>query len=83
MSGAINELKSQKRNAMWNLDDIYKTYYETGKWNSSAAEYDAKTPAPNVTESSFTLPFPSEDVVFNPNLLKDPIAVDVRSEYSY
>lgn len=83
MSGAIAELKSQKRNSMWNLDGIYKTYYETGKWNASAAEYDAATPVPNVTESSFTLPFPSEDVVFNPNLLKDPVSVDVRSEYSY
>ena len=39
--------------------------------------------APNVTVSSFTLPFPTEDVVFNPNLMKDPVHVDVRSEFSY
>ena len=38
---------------------------------------------PNVTKESFTLPFPSEDVVFNPNLMEDPVHVDVRTEYSY
>lgn len=83
MSGVINELRNQKRNAMWNLNDIYKAYKENGVWDASAAEYDEETPAPNVTEKSFTLPFPSEDVVFNPNLLKDPVSVDVRNEYSY
>lgn len=81
--GAIAELKAQQRNAIWNLSDIYKAYYESGSWDASAAEYDSDTKVPNVTKESFTLPFPSEDVVFNPNLLKDPIHVDVREEYSY
>lgn len=83
MQGAINELKSQHRNAIWNMDGIYKTYYESGKWDASEAQYDTDTPAPNVTSSSFTLPFPTEDVVFNPNLMKDPIHVDVRAEFAY
>lgn len=71
---------------------------ETGKWDMAAAEwnlvntkdnstivteYDDKTPAPNVTASSFTLPFPSEDVVYNPNLLEPAIKVDVRATYTY
>ena len=68
---------------MWNLDEIYKTFFESGQWNASGAQYDTDTPAPNVTASSFTLPFPSEDIVFNPNLMKEPVAVDVRSEFSY
>ena len=45
--------------------------------------YDDSVAAPNVTESSFTLPFPTEDVVFNPHLMEDPIHEDVRSLYSY
>ena len=83
MDGAIAELKAQRRNAMWNLVEIYKTFFESGQWNASGAQYDTDTPAPNVTASSFTLPFPSEDIVFNPNLMKEPVAVDVRSEFSY
>jgi len=41
--------------------------------------------APNVTLSSFTLPFPTEDVVFNGNMASDaPIAeVDIRGTYTY
>lgn len=40
---------------------------------------------PNITvdKSKYTLPLPETDIVFNPSLMKDPIRVDVRSEYSY
>lgn len=40
---------------------------------------------PNVTLSSFTLPFPTEDVVFNGKVASDAPAetVDVRAEYPY
>lgn len=83
----INELKAQKRNALWNCDTAYKTYYESGfaTWDSSKIEYDDSTIAPNVTEKSFQLPFPSEDVTLNPNLSTDAeaISVDVRNTYSY
>ena len=74
------------------VNALYKYYYESGKWdiseaakkeNAGEAGYDTKTAAPNVTEKSFTLPFPSEDVVYNPNLLKDPVSCDVRQEYAY
>ena len=89
---AIKELTSQRRNSYWNVNALYKYYYESGKWdiseaakkeNAGEAGYDTKTAAPNVTEKSFTLPFPSEDVVYNPNLLKDPVSCDVRQEYAY
>ena len=82
--GAINDLVSQKRNAIWGLGTVYKTYYETNTWVvGSDTQYDTETPVPNVTKSSFTLPFPTEDVVFNGHLMEDAIHVDVRSEYSY
>lgn len=82
---AITELASQRRNAYTAYDDVAKNYYETGAWNVDPAttHYDTDTQAPNVTIESFTLPFPTEDVVFNKHLLEDPIHVDVREEYSY
>lgn len=92
MEDAIAEIKAQRRNEYWNLNSLYKYYYENGVWDiSKAAEsgnegeagYNSGTAAPNVTASSFTLPFPSEDVVLNPNLLKDPIHEDVRELYAY
>ena len=92
MQACIDELKAQRRNTYWNLGALYKYYYETGQWDpklaaqeegASEASYDDQTPAPNVTASSFTLPFPDSDVVFNQNLLKEPVHVDVRATYSY
>lgn len=82
---AINELVNQRRNAYNGYDVVAKDYYETKKWNLNADDtyYDTDTQAPNVTVNSFTLPFPTEDVVYNPHLLEDPIRVDVRAEYSY
>lgn len=82
----INEIKAQKRNAWWNCDEVYKTYYESGVWKvTDNCKYDDQTAAPNVTENSFVLPFPTEDVTLNPNLASSaaPIHVDVRSTYSY
>ena len=87
VDSCIKELKSQRRNAMWNVNDAYKTYFESGyaTWDASKIEYDTQTPAPNVTANSFTIPFPTEDVAINPNLGSNaqPIHVDVRSTYSY
>lgn len=85
VNGCIADLKAQHRNAMWNCDAAYKSYYESGTWDASKIEYDTNTPVPNVTESSFSLPFPTEDVALNPNLATNAPAehVDVRSTYSY
>ena len=62
MNGVIDEIKAQRRNPWWNLNSVYKTWYESGKktWvvDESECRYDSDTPAPNVTASSFTLPFP-------------------------
>lgn len=85
VDSCIKELKEQHRNAMWNCDAAYKAYYNSGTWDSSEIQYDENTAAPNVTASSFTLPFPTEDVALNPNLGSNaaPIHVDVRNTYSY
>ena len=85
MSGTINELKQQKRGAYYGLNTLYKNYYESKSWNvdASTMHYATETQAPNVSEQTFTLPFPSQDVVFNGNLQKTPVHVDVRSTYAY
>ena len=85
VNACIKELTAQRRNAMWNCDGAYKTYYESGVWDGSQIQYDSKTIAPNVTAASFTLPYPTEDVDLNPNLGSNatPIHVDVRNTYSY
>lgn len=89
---AINELKNQRRNSYWNLNALFKYYYENGVWDaqkaaesleSGEALYDTDTPAPNVTSSSFTLPFPSDDIVFNPNLMNEAVHVDIRETFAY
>lgn len=89
---AINELKAQRRNQYWNLNLLYKTYYETGQWQlvnkddageDQTTTYDEETLPPNVTEASFTIPFPMEDLTFNPLLKEKAIHVDVRATYSY
>lgn len=98
MDGAIAEIKAQKRNEVYSYGEPCENYFdtgfdkETGKWDLTAAEwtvdpavtyYNDTKAAPNVTASSFTLPFPQEDVVFNPNLLQPAVEVDVRATYVY
>lgn len=89
---AIDEIKKQRRNSYWNLNALYKYYFNNGVWDiqksaesedSGEAMYDNTTDAPNITVDSFTLPFPSEDVVFNPDLLKPAEHIDVRATYSF
>ncbi len=91
----IEEIKAQQRNPLWNLNDCYKNYYQNGTWDNTNVVYDNKTSVPNPValmkldqvsnKQYFCLPFPSEDVVFNPNLGSnvDGIHVDVRATYSY
>ena len=99
MDKMIAELKAQKRNNIYGYDGVAKNYYEKGDWtleglqdaegntiyvgyNDPATNADAPQ-APNVTASSFTLPLPSEDVVFNKNLMEAARPVDVRATYKY
>ena len=87
VNSCIAEIKSQYRNAIWNCNSLYKTYYESGTWDLKAADvtYDSSTDAPNVTAASFTLPFPTEDVALNPNVASSApsVHVDVRATYQY
>lgn len=89
VNACINELKSQHRNQLWNCDALYKAYYQSGAWGLTTAdgtvEYNFDTPIPNVTEKSFVLPFPTEDVALNPNVASDApsVHVNIREVYSY
>ncbi len=86
MQGAINEIRNQRRNDWYGLGTLYEAYYESGYQTWTITEdvrYNTNTPAPNVTASSFTLPFPTEDIVFNPHLAEPAVEVDVRALYSY
>lgn len=82
---AMNILKGQRRNGYYGLSDLYKEYYANQVWNvdESTMYYETNTPKPNVTASVFKLPFPDEDVVYNPHLLEEAQHVDVRTEFAY
>ena len=75
---------------------MFKEYFKTGQWQLVNKDDDGKDqtamyaspsdggdPIPNVTENSFTIPFPMEDLTFNPRLKDEPIHVDVRATYQY
>lgn len=93
----VNELIGQRRSYYGGLDNLYKTYYETGNWvvDTSSMIYDTNATAvnpealmktdPDTGKRYFYLPFPTEDVVYNPNLGSnvDGVHVDVRETYSY
>ena len=93
----VAELTSQKRNAFWGLNDLYKGYFTSGTWSLDPSKqgYDDSTSAPNVNvmlradsetgKSYFALPMSAEDVLFNPNLGSNVEGehVDVRTTYSY
>lgn len=81
-SGAIAEIKAQRRNGYNGLNDLYKAYYNGGKkdgWNIDAhpASYDTGAAAPNVTDRSFTIPLPSSDISYNPLLMEAPEDFDL------
>jgi len=81
----MEELRNQKRNNVYSYGEAAEKYYETGTWSidPSVTLYNEDIAAPKVTKDIFTLPLAQEDVVFNPNLLKDAVDVDVRETYKY
>lgn len=95
VDAVIAELKAQRRSTYAYLDDIYKAFVcdEKGKyvgpganpWDASKAVYNANEELTDVKPSMFTMPFPTEDVVLNPNVAStaQPIHVDVRETYTY
>lgn len=81
--GAINEIKAQKRNTYAGLNALYKDYYDSNysAWNydPSTMFYDENTPAPNVTDRSFTIPMSSVDISYNPLLMEAPEDFDLST----
>jgi len=79
----VSDIQNQRRNAfVGSLDTVYKTYYETGVWNASEITYDTTTATPTADQilAKVTgLPFPSEDVVYNPNLDADAQEYDLST----
>lgn len=87
---AISELKAQHRSTYIGLSDLYKSYFADGQYNTSVfgtissdnVYYDKTPTIPNVTDASFTLPFPDTDLGLNPHLGEEPIEVDI-DQYTY
>ncbi|MCQ2141253.1 MAG: RagB/SusD family nutrient uptake outer membrane protein [Bacteroidales bacterium] len=92
----IAEIKAQRRSVYNGLGDVYKNYYESGMttfeynpadvyYGNASKNYVGDNDNPNVTIDSFTLPFPTEDVVFNSNMETSAPAenVNVRELYKY
>ena len=68
-------------------DDLTAFDATKAEWDAEGNDvrYNEDDPARStyVNDKIFTLPLPSEDVVFNPHLLEPAVPVDVRTEYVY
>ena len=83
---AVSNIQAQRRNSYGEgLNDLYKAYYESGVWNSDAANAivynsDEFVPTADAIKAKLkALPFPSEDVVYNPNLEKEAQSFDLST----
>lgn len=69
---AVADIQAQRRNSYGDgLNAAYKAYYENGSWDTSAVSYntDEFSPTADAIKAKLAaMPFPSEDVVYNPNL---------------
>ena len=95
VDGCIAELKAQRRSHWDGISGVYKDYVvgDDGSyagpgahtWDQSKISYNASDELKDVKPEMFTIPFPTEDVVMNPNVGSDaePVSVDVRATYSY
>ena len=63
--------------------DASKAEWKTDFENEVRYNEDDPARSTYVNENIFTLPLPSEDVVFNPHLMEPAVPVDVRTEYVY
>lgn len=75
---AIAELKAQRRSSYNGLF----SFYESGALNTDDTYYDKNPTIPNVTDDSFTLPFPDTDLTLNKHLLEPAVDQDI-SQYTY
>jgi len=80
---AVADIQAQRRNSYGgDLNEVYKAYYTNGVWDASAIVYntDEFTPTANAIKAKLNaLPFPSEDVVYNPNLEKEAQPFDLST----
>ncbi len=95
VASCISELLSQRRSGYDGLGNAYEKYVksaageyvgpEANPWDNSQIKYKGDEELVDVKASMFTLPFPSEDVVLNPNVGSDVpgVSVDVRETYRY
>ncbi|MBO4624210.1 MAG: RagB/SusD family nutrient uptake outer membrane protein [Bacteroidales bacterium] len=95
MDACIAELLAQRRSHWDGISGVYKdyvvaddgSYFGPGAhaWDKSSIVYNTTEELTDVKPSMFTIPFPTEDVVMNPNVgsTVDPIHVDVRETFSY
>lgn len=95
VDGCIADLLAQRRSYWGGLDAAYKNYVTDDQgnyvgpgahaWDITGVTYDASEELTDVKPEMFTLPFPTEDVVMNPNMASTAAAVhvDVRETYSY
>ena len=95
VNSCISELLAQRRSAWDGLAKAYGNYVldATGEyagpgakaWDNSEIKYKGDEELVDVKASMFTMPFPSEDVVLNPNMGSDVegVHVDVRETYKY
>lgn len=95
VNGCIAELKAQRRSSYDGLANAYSNYVMNSAgeyvgpganpWDNSEIKYKADQELVDVKASMFTLPFPTEDVVLNPNVGSDVpgVHVDVRETYKY
>ena len=92
--GVKTELLGQRRSNWDGISGMYEKYVmkdgnyvgpEANPWDASQISYNPKDELTNVVPSMFTVPFPTEDVVMNPNVGSDaePVHVDVRATFSY
>ena len=95
VNGCISELLAQRRSSYGGLDAAYKQYVtdEQGNyvgpgaraWDASGITYSGNEELTDVKPEMFTIPFPTEDVVMNPNVASTApaVRVDVRATYFY
>ena len=95
VDACIADLKAQRRSHWDGLDKAYKSYVidDEGNyfgpgahdWDNSEIIYNPAEELVDVKPSMFTVPFPTEDGVMNPNVgsTVPPIHVDVRETFKY
>ena len=95
VDAVIAELKAQRRSHWDGITDVYHDYVvaDDGSyvgpgahpWDQSKIVYNASDELTDVKPEMFTIPFPTEDVVMNPNMGSDveAVSVNVRETFTY